>query len=396
MDLFGEATAAPVLSSSEALGNPSVQPLPEKGEGLAHPRLMNIAIGHENAERKLLDLFNAERMPHALIFSGLKGIGKATIAYRLARFLLKNPPVDPRQDALFAELAGRGEPFQTLEIPFDDSVFRRVSSGGHPDLLTIERAYDPVKNKYKASVAVDEIRKVAPFLHLTSSDGGWRIVIIDDADTMNRSSQNALLKILEEPPGNTLLILVTHRLGALIPTIRSRAHILNFDPLSIDNIIDLLERQSQGQEAQGLAFQQLETLAMLSGGSIGRAVHYKAEGALEMLERLKILFESYPAWHWADIHALSDELSRAGKEQAYKEFCDLLSWVFEELIQSKARGTALNEILEEGSFSNIFTKSSLEALLKIGENLDTHFKKVDTANLDKRQGVLGAFSIISS
>lgn len=382
MDLFGEPDA-PEETPAEEEG---VLVEPSADEGLLQPRHSDLCIGHNAHESRLLDLFTAGRMPHGIILTGPKGIGKATFAYRLARFLLKQQTSDPNQDALFDETPSMAESFA---VPSEDPVFRKVASGGHPDMIAIERAYDATKDTYKESVAVDEVRKVTPFLRKTASyDGGWRVVIIDDADTMNRNAQNALLKILEEPPANTVLILVCHRLGALIPTIRSRTQTFNFTPLSRDNFETLLERHGYS-----LSPAQLDTVYHLSDGSLGLALEVIEQGGLDTLAQILGMLESWPKWSWPDIHTLSEQLARSG----YKNFTMLMPWIFAQMVNSKARGQNIDsKVLHINAIETMHRQSSLETLLKICENLKSHFERVDRANLDKRQAVLNAFSIITA
>ena len=152
-------------------------------------------------------------MPHAVLMTGPRGIGKATLAYRFARFVLTHGATgrtapDCRR---MTSLAGH---------PADCGVFRRVASGGHADLLAVERAYDPRRRRLRSEIVVDDTREIAAFLRLTAAEGGWRVVIVDGADEMNRNAANALLKILEEPPRHALLLLVAHSPGRLLPTIR--------------------------------------------------------------------------------------------------------------------------------------------------------------------------------
>lgn len=365
----------------------------EDGEGLQHPRLMDFCVGHEGQEQEFLSLFNAGRMPHGLIFSGPRGVGKATMAYRLARFLLKNGGMqDSAQDALFGgdDLASDAS---SLDVARDHQVARLVAACAHPDLLAIERAYDEGKNRYKEAVDVASIRKVTPFLRMTSSEGSYRVVIIDDADTMNRSAQNALLKILEEPPEKTVIILVTHRVGALIPTIRSRTRLVNFEPLEKPHFEALLEKSGSA-----LTPRDLDTLALLSEGSIGTALDYIEQGGLETFDKLLALYDeqAMSGVNWADVHAMADELSKAGQDGRYTLFCTLLQWLYHSLMVSKARNRALPEALSGLVFQDIMAKSSLDKLIQICDKLGEHFASVKHANLDKRQGVLGAFSLISA
>lgn len=355
-------------------------------EVFSHPRSMTHLAGHEDIESELLSLFNSGRMPHGIILSGIKGIGKATLAYKLTRFLLKHGADDPNQDGLFGEADDKPT---SLEISKDDPVFFKVASGGHPDLLTLERQYDATKNKTAESLAVSELRKVEPFLRMTSSNGGWRVVIIDDADTMNRNAQNALLKILEEPPKNTLLILVAHRLGALIPTIRSRTRLISIKPLEGETINELLKRKGYELDSN-----QTEIISSLSDGSFGKTCKIVEEGGLENLMTIVSLIGNSDG---TAIHALSEQLSRAGQEQAYKAFTENFLWIYKTLCFAKARGQSLSPAsLNEEPLSTILKKSSLQQLLSFCENLSNHFEMTQRNNLDKRQAVLGAFHIVAA
>ena len=275
-----------------------------------------------------------------------------------------------------------------MEVGADDPVFRRVMSGGHADLLSVERAVDERTGKEKGSISVETTRKIAPFLRLSAAEGGWRIVIIDDADTMNRAAQNSILKILEEPPAHVMMILVTHRPGALIPTIRSRAQILPFSPLSDDNLQMLLRKQQPG-----LSDADLRHLFDLSEGSAGQAMHYLEQGGLDLFDRTAELLEDVGAWNWAQIHGLADELSRLGQDNAYLGFQDILQWMMQSTLKSKARATG-EPHWAKTRFRAFLQNSSLVELSKTCENLSEHFIQVDRANLDKRQAVMGAFAMI--
>jgi DNA polymerase-3 subunit delta' len=342
---------------------------------------MNLLLGHDAIEKNLLELYNSGRMPHAIVFTGPKGIGKATLAYRFARFLLKHGLKDTSQSGMF----GDAPETTSMDISPQEPAFRRVASGAHPDFFTTEKKFDEAKDAYKDTLDVEEIRKIAPFLRMTSSEGGWRIVLCDDADSMNRNAQNALLKILEEPPKNALLILIAHRAGALIPTIRSRARFINFSPLPDAIMKDLLVRANPAMSAQDM-----NALINLSGGSFGKALQYSHDNAVETLNNLTRLMESAPSWRWLDLHKLADQLSGPGSDPAYKTFQELLLWMMRESARSRARGTPLPVQLRD-----LLKNSSLEQLLKICENLEDHFGRADGANLDRRQTVLGAFSLIS-
>ena len=183
-------------------------------------------LGREAAESALRRLFESGRLPHALLLSGPRGIGKATLAFRFARFVLANGAGEGSPGGLSG-----GSEESGLAIAPESGTFRRVASGGHADLLTVERAYDPRRRRLRGEIVVEDTREIAAFLRLTPAEGGWRVVIVDGADEMNRNAANALLKILEEPPRRALLLLVAHSPGRLLPTIRSRCRRFPLAPL---------------------------------------------------------------------------------------------------------------------------------------------------------------------
>jgi DNA polymerase-3 subunit delta' len=335
---------------------------PQRQMALVAPRESNFLCGHDSVETMLLKLVSEKHVPHALIFAGPSGIGKATMAYRLARFLL----------------SGNNPESGLLSVSFDSKTFKQVASSGHPDLLTIE------KPEGKNAIPVEEARRIAPFLRLTSSGGGWRVAIVDDADTMNRNSQNAILKILEEPPDNALLILVAHRPGAFVPTIRSRCRIVNLKPLLTEDMLSVLDRSPAFSELDTASKKRLLDIAQ---GSPGTALRYLGNSSLETFEAVMDVMQSYPEIDWQKAHQLADILSSSGQENAYADFQDIL-------ITRMQGATKAKTLAKEEPLGKIMKDCSLADLVKICENLEQHFKQANMANLDKRQCVLGAFMIL--
>ncbi len=381
MDLFGDEEI--VIEEEVALESVD--------EGLVEPKSMAYCLGHEVQEKLFLELFEQCTMPHAMIFSGGQGIGKSTMAFRLARFLLKHGKIDQNQDSLFTGDEVKQD-IVSLDVDKHDPVFSRIVSGGHADLLYIARHYDSTKNKLDASLKVEALRKIEPFLRKTSSEGGWRIVIIDDADTMNRNAQNAILKILEEPPSNVLIILISHRSGMLIPTIRSRARLIQFSPLSHDVMDELLNKQGHS-----LSFSELETLAALSEGSIGAALRFADGGGLETLSTIMDHLNDATNWNWAKIHGLSASLAPHAQDKQYRMFAELLQWVFRQILFAKAKGQhSPPDYLQRGSLQKIMDEYSLEKLISISDGLKNHFERVDLSNLDRRDAIRGAFLVIDN
>lgn len=390
MSLFGDDIAEPEGSAGALLSGMESPPAVAFGAepaGLKQPRENALLFGHNRIEEKLLELYNAERFPHGIILSGSRGIGKETLAFRLARFLLSRKIADPNQNSMFADEAPQ-IPVETLALDPDETSFRHVASGGHPDLLTIERGFDKA-GKIKNTLDVEQIRKIAPFMRMTAAYGGWRVVVINDADMMNRNAQNALLKVLEEPPKHTVLILITHRLGTLIPTIRSRTQTFSMSapPVSdFQKILSLKEHQLPSAE--------LSALYALSGGSIGRALALIEEGGLDQMAQVIELFQLYPNLDKKKIHNFASTIARRGKETAFHNFTDILRWIASQLLFAKARGVTLPEgAMQQEVFTKVLQEHSLNALIELTENLNDHFEQVNRANLEKRFAVLKAFAM---
>ncbi len=202
-----------------------------------HPRFNPRLIGHGHAEQRFLSTWQSERLPHGWLLTGPRGIGKATLAFRIARFVLSNGGDQAAAPGLF------GEPVvPSLGLDAENPVFRRIASGGHADLMTLERTINPDTNKLRNTIAVEDVRRAGDFLRLTASEGGWRVVIIDSVDELNVNAANALLKILEEPPDRALMLLVCHAPGRLLPTIRSRCCQMPLTPLQDEEVISILQR----------------------------------------------------------------------------------------------------------------------------------------------------------
>ncbi len=363
-----------------------------ESEKLTDPQSMSFCLGHNDQEKMFIELFEKDSMPHAMIFAGAQGIGKSTMAFRLARFLLKNGKKDQNQDSLFGgdDVA---HDISSLDVPSDDPVFSRIASGGHADFLYIARNYDASKGKWDANLKVEALRKIEPFLRKTSSEGGWRIVIVDDADTMNRNAQNAILKILEEPPANVLIILITHRPGMLIPTIRSRTRFVQFSPLSSEILLDLLHKQSDHPVP---SLDQMDILSSISEGSIGKAINFIDGGGFDTLIQIFDLLDEYPNWNWVKIHQFSSSISSPAQDKEYRMFVELLKWLFRQMLSLKARGGQdLPTFLQRDSLMNIMSEMSLESLISITDGLKHHFDRVEFSNLDRRDAVRGCFLVIS-
>jgi DNA polymerase-3 subunit delta' len=321
------------------------------------PRTNPDLLGHQHAEVELRRLFDSGRMPHALLLSGPRGIGKATLAFRLARFVLAQSGGEGAGPALFGDDGSAG-----LAIPPDSGVFRRVASGGHADLLTVERAYDPRRRRLRTEIVVDDTREIGAFLRLTPAEGGWRVVIVDGADEMNRNAANALLKILEEPPRRALLLLVAHSPGRLLPTIRSRCRRFPLAPLPGTIVAELLARHRPDLEPAAAA-----AVTALAEGSIGRALD------------------------------LADRLVRPEAEEAYRVVEGLVGQMLARLAIAATQGEAeAGALPDEGGLllRRLGSRAPAARWAALRGEIEDSFARTDALNLDRKQTILGAFFAI--
>lgn len=346
--------------------------------------------GHSAAEATLAEAISTGRVHHAWLISGPRGIGKATLAFRFARHLLAGGGLhgDAGGGLFGPEETGPAG----LALAPASPVFQRVAAGGHADLLTVERAVDDKTGRRRSEIVIADIRRIAEFLSLTAIEGGWRVVLIDGAEDMNRNAANALLKTLEEPPARAILLLVSHAPGRLLPTIRSRCRRLTLGALPEETVEGLIARYRPD-----IATADRTALARIGEGSVGRALMLADTGGLALYEELVRLLAGLPEPDVARLHGTLDAIARtrneAGAYQAYEVFTDLLgAWIARQ-VRARARGLEPAEIMPgEGEVANrLAARASLDQWVEVWEKITRLFGRAARLNLDRKQVLLDAF-----
>lgn len=341
-------------------------------EGLPQPRAQTLLVGHTAAEQAMLEAYRGGRIHHAWLIGGMKGTGKATLAYRFARFVLAHPDPDAAAIATAADLS----------LDPDHPAARKVAASSHPDLLVLARRWMEDKKRFTAGIPVDDVRRTISFFGSTAAEGGWRIAIVDPADDMNDSAANALLKILEEPPARALFLVVSHTPGRLLPTIRSRCRQLLLEPLAADAIGDALSTMEPeaGRDDILLA-------SRLADGSLRRAIVLLRSDGIALYRAFRRLVDDLPRLDVAGLHAFADHVSKKGSDEAYDIFLDLWrDWVWR-----RVRG-----LPEPDGQPGPTTETALVSWAEVWEKVSRSAALADGLNLDRKAVVLSTFRALAS
>ncbi len=265
----------------------------EEGDRLAgapHPRSRHTLVGHEAAQAEILAAWNAGRFPHAFLIGGPEGVGKATLAYRIARFVLANPKPGAK----------------SLDVPADHPAARQIAALSHPDFLLLRRIAPEEGKPLPTEIKVEEIRKLVKFFGTTAAGGGYRVCIIDALDDLNKSGANALLKILEEPPARSLFLLISHSPGRLLATIRSRCQKISLRPLAAEEVTRAV--QDIAHETEDFPSDKIAEAAQASGGSVRHALSLAMGQGLEVRGMTEKLLARLPETDGESLHKLGDSL----------------------------------------------------------------------------------------
>ncbi len=340
----------------------------------------NRVLGHENAEKIILNAIKTGKIAGSWLFYGPKGIGKATFAYNLAKFILSSDDIHNSDTISFNEA--------------NPNVLQIVS-GSHPDLKIVDRGYskedrekiakaisqgdaldesDMQKFKKTTVISVDEVREINKFFSKTSANNGWRIVIVDSVDELNFSSANAILKILEEPPQKSIVILISHNPNAILPTIKSRCAKLAFAPLKMDDFAKVVSND--------------EGLYKLSSGSCGKATAIINNNIMEIYNSFIESLDRYPRVQLNNVITLAEKI--VIDEDVFDVFIELLhrfiSILLKRIVNAQNIGYINN--IEESLINKISVLRCVDDWVSYDYSINEQVIKTKTLNLDKKQTII--------
>lgn len=293
-------------------------PESDRAEGAPHPRETAGLFGQARAERELLDAYRAGRLHHAWLIGGPAGTGKATLAWRFARFLLANP--DPA--------AGAVRDAADLRVPPDHPAARQAAAGAPGDVAVLRRGWNDKTGKFFSDIRVDEVRKMSGLFQQASRAGGYRICIIDTAEDLNTNSANALLKLVEEPPSRSLFLMLAHHPAQVMPTLRSRCRKLALDPLGPADAVAAL--RALGAPWSTIEPATLDEAVRRAGNSVSGTLPYLGGERLSLDGDTARLLARLPEVDWAGLHRLADRIGSDEDDFAVLTGA-ILDWLHERL-----------------------------------------------------------------
>ena len=343
-------------------------------DGDRPPRLTREIIGHDAGFADFTQSRARGRLHHSWLLSGIKGIGKASFAYQAARHLLLNTSADTPVHQ---------------PLPDADPAMRLIDGGVHPDLFVLARGYNRDTDKFRTDIPADDVRRMKSFFQLSSADGNWRVCIIDSLDEMNKYSLNSLLKILEEPPEKSIFFLISHRVGGLLDTIKSRSRQLDFKPLARPQLEQIIAHHLPETAPEAAA-----AAGFLADGSAHMALTLAELGGFDLYRDLISLLDGLPRPDVESLHGFSDRFGPRGDAKSFPVFYFLLSSWLHRALRSHIDGQEIVPVFagEDEVAARFVVRVGTGALLGLWEKINDDARQAEALNLDRKQIVLDWFS----
>ena len=349
--------------------------------GAIHPVASQDYFGHSDNIAALEKSLGSGRFHHGWIFAGPYGVGKATLAYHLARVLLDGHVSDQSTEIDLLESSAK---IRT------EKTGRLISQFAHPDMRVMRRSFDTKTKKFFRFIRIDEMRLLKEMMHTTPSMGAHRVALIDRADDMNEASSNALLKVLEEPPKHTTFILITNSPGQVPVTIRSRCRMLKFNGLELDDFKSAIEQQFQCQGQSIKEDTNWQDLLHLSGGSVRKGFELITGDGLKFYAALYKILDRLPDLDQRNIDMFVDGILKDKSGQDYQAGVQLLSDLLYRLLRGRVEGFSLSASEKELS-AKLVKAHTLERWLSLWDTLAERSLDVNELNLDKKTYMLQSF-----
>ena len=332
--------------------------------GAPHPRFVQTLVGHRDAELTLLNAYRQGRLAHAWLIGGRPGIGKATLAWRFGRFALAYP--DPSVRAV-REAAD-------LSVPQDHPAAKLLAANAHPDFALLRREWNPKAKALYTTIRIDDVRDRFGVFRLSAAFGGWRVAIVDSAEDLNKESANALLKIIEEPPPRSLILIVSHQPGQALATIRSRCRKLMLEPLTAAEIEKVIA--SLGPPWSAADGQRIATEARRSDGSARETLRRLDPAGREVGALIDAAIAALPRPDPSVQLRLAETVNGRAAEDAFERFTlAIFDWLAAEAHRPSS-------------------PARLEAIAGLWRKLRDQTRDTLTFNLDKRLHVIALFEEI--
>ncbi len=346
-------------------------PESDRFEDTPHPRESYNFFGHAGTEREFILSYLSGHLPQAFIVGGPPGVGKATLAWRLARFLLAN--TDP---------AAAGEARTDLFVAHDHPVSRQIAALAHPDLVLLRREWNEKDKRFFTEIRIEDVRRAIHMFQQAAGRGGYRICILDCAEDLNAHSANALLKLVEEPPPRSLFLIVAHRPGRMLATLRSRCQKILLKPLAAADIGHIVAALGPPWAAAGEA--KLEAAIARAHGSIHNALRLLDDRGVELATNLGRILDDLPRIDWSKVHALADRVTARNNGKDYETMLAEIDAWLDTRVWRGARSF-------QGDCARRLAPYAL-----VWEKLSETARETETFNLDKRPFVLSLFADLAA
>ena len=357
-------------------------------EGYPHPKVTEKLFGHQFAEQEFINCFKSNKLHHGWLISGAKGIGKATFAWQMAKFLLTQPMPSVEPNGLF----GNSDENHNSDLGenLKKAMIARILAESEPRLVVVRKSFDEKRKTFRSSIRVDEVRHLKTFFSLSVSDGGGRVAIIDCAEDMNINAANALLKTLEEPPKDTVFLLVSHNPQSLLPTIKSRCRELRLSNLTESDLKSALKQMNLT-----IPENDSKIYSLLGSGSVGNSIRLLEHDGAGLYRTLLSFLNQLPNLNGFELEKFIATFSGNKNSSRLDLFVELLNMVIARISKAGIMGySSEDQILEDEK--EIFTKLCPNPIIakrwaELAQTQSENLKHGLAVNLDPSSLILDTF-----